>query len=194
MTPELAPAMLLTAYAQGIFPMADEDEEIHWYSPDPRTIIDLERFHTPRTLRQLYRQQRFQLTVNRDFEAVIDRCADRPEGTWISADMREAYVELHRLGFAHSVEAWWEGRLAGGLYGVALGGAFLGESMFHDVSNASKIALVHLVEQMKQRDFILLDTQFTTEHLRQFNCLEIPRSEYLERLDEALRMNCRLVD
>ena len=194
MTPELAPAMLLTAYAQGIFPMADEDEEIHWYSPDPRTIIDLERFHTPRTLRQLYRQQRFQLTVNRDFEAVINRCADRPEGTWISADMREAYVELHRLGFAHSVEAWWEGRLAGGLYGVALGGAFLGESMFHDVSNASKIALVHLVEQMKQRDFILLDTQFTTEHLRQFNCLEIPRSEYLERLDKALRMNCRLVD
>ena len=194
MTPELAPAMLLSAYAQGIFPMADEDEEIHWYSPDPRTIIDLERFHTPRTLRQLYRQQRFQLTVNRDFEAVINRCADRPEGTWISADMREAYVELHRLGFAHSVEAWWEGRLAGGLYGVALGGAFLGESMFHDVSNASKIALVHLVEQMKQRDFILLDTQFTTEHLRQFNCLEIPRSEYLERLDKALRMNCRLVD
>ena len=193
MKPELAPAMLLTAYAQGIFPMADEDEEIHWYSPDPRTIIDLEHFHTPRTLRQLYRQQRFQLTVNHDFAAVIDRCADRPEGTWISADMREAYLVLHRLGFAHSVEAWWEGHLAGGLYGVALGGAFLGESMFHGVSNASKIALVHLVEQMKQRDFILLDTQFTTEHLRQFNCLEIPRSEYLERLDKALRMNCRLV-
>ena len=194
MKPELAPAMLLSAYAQGIFPMADEDETIHWYSPDPRTIIDLERFHTPRTLRQLYRQQRFQLTVNGDFEAVIDRCADRPEGTWISADMREAYVVLHRLGFAHSVEAWWEGRLAGGLYGIALGGAFLGESMFHQVSNASKVALVHLVERMKQRGFTLLDTQFTTEHLRQFNCLEIPRSEYLERLDTALQMDCRLVD
>ena len=194
MKPELAPAMLLNAYAQGVFPMADENDEIHWYSPDPRTIIDLERFHAPRTLRQLYRQERFELTINQAFEAVIDGCADRSEGTWINADMREAYVALHGLGFAHSVEAWQEDRLVGGLYGLALGGAFFGESMFHRAANASKVALVYLVERMQQRGFALLDTQFTTEHLRQFNCVELSRGEYLERLDEALCVDCRLAD
>lgn len=194
MTIELSPALLLNAYAQGIFPMADEDGEIMWFSPDPRTVFDLDTFHIPRTLRQLYRQGKFELTVNRNFEGVIDACADRPEGTWINADIRKAYVELHRLGFAHSVEAWQEGELAAGLYGVSICGAFFGESMFHRVTNASKIALVYLVERLRERGFSLLDTQFTTSHLKQFRCIEIPRPEYLIRLEEALKRTCRFED
>jgi leucyl/phenylalanyl-tRNA--protein transferase len=187
---ELSPSLLLNAYAQGIFPMADREGEIYWYSPDPRTIFDLDNFHVPRNLRQLYRRQHFTLSVNRAFEEVIDACADRVEGTWIDSTIRGAYVNLHHLGFAHSVEAWEGEQLAGGLYGVTLGGAFFGESMFHRVTNASKVALVYLVERLRERGFALLDTQFTTEHLKQFNCVEIPRRDYLSRLDAALRKAC----
>ena len=194
MIEELTPSLLLSAYAQGIFPMADEDNEIYWFAPDPRTIIDLDGFHIPRTLRQTYRQNRFELKVDACFEKVIDFCADRPEGTWINQEIREAYIRLHRLGYAHSVEAWKDGELAGGLYGVALRGAFFGESMFHRASNASKVALVYLVKRMKARGFSLLDIQYTTDHLKQFNCKEIPRTEYLERLDEALAIECRFAD
>jgi len=194
MNAELTPVLLLNAYAQGIFPMADDDGQIYWFSPDPRAIIELDRFHVPRTLRQVYRQGKFELTVDRAFAEVVDGCAGRDEGTWISPEIREAYLELHRLGFAHSVEAWQEHELAGGLYGVAMGGAFFGESMFYRVSDASKVALVHLVERMKDRGFTLLDVQFSTEHLDRFNCTEIPRAEYLERLDTALTQNCQLGD
>ena len=190
MTTQLSPELLVSAYAQGMFPMADEFGEIGWYSPDPRAIIELDSFHVSQTLRQVYRQKRFELTLDRSFEEVIDACAAREEGTWINDEIRDAYLELHRLGFAHSVEAWRDERLAGGLYGVALGGAFFGESMFHNKTDASKVALVFLVEHMKHQGYQLLDTQFNTPHLKQFNCAEIPRAEYLRRLDAALQQSC----
>lgn len=191
---DLSPSILLEAYTQGIFPMADEDGQLNWYTCDPRAVIELERFHVSRTLRQRYRQRRFELTVNRDFRGVIDGCADRPDGTWISREIREAYIELHRLGFAHSVEAWKDGALGGGLYGVSLGGAFFGESMFYRITDASKIALVFLVERMKDRGFVLLDTQFTTDHLRKFGCIEISRDDYLRRLHQALQIETTFDD
>jgi len=191
---DLSPMNLLEAYAAGVFPMADEQGRLHWYTCEPRAIIDLDKFHAPRTLRQLYRRGRFELSINRDFDGVIDACADRSDGTWISREIRDAYVNLHRLGHAHSVEAWADGELAGGLYGVALGGAFFGESMFHRVSNASKVALTHLVDRMRKRGFVLLDTQFTTEHLKQFGCEEISRGEYMRRLHEALTVDTTFDD
>lgn len=191
---DLSPSILLEAYTQGIFPMADEDGQLNWYTCDPLAVIELERFHVSRTLRQRYRQRRFELTVNRDFRGVIDGCADRPDGTWISREIREAYIELHRLGFAHSVEAWKDGALGGGLYGVSLGGAFFGESMFYRITDASKIALVFLVERMKDRGFVLLDTQFTTDHLRKFGCIEISRDDYLRRLHQALQIETTFDD
>ncbi len=194
MHPDLRPQILLSAYVQGIFPMADEDGVIRWYSPDPRGIIDLELFHAPRTLRQLYRQGRFELRVNRAFSAVIEACADRSEGTWISDDMIQAYMRLHDLGIAHSVEAYAGGELSGGLYGVALGGAFFGESMFHRVNDASKVALMHLVKRLRERRFVLLDVQFVTEHLARFGAIDIPRVEYLERLRAALKLRLRFAD
>ena len=194
MNPQLSPKILLNAYAQGIFPMADDDGEILWFAPDPRAVFDLDQFHVPKNLRKLYRQKPFELRINCAFDQVIEACADRHEGTWISDDVRIAYKDLHRLGFAHSIESWRDGRLVGGLYGVALGGVFCGESMFHRETNASKIALVFLVERMRERGFKLLDTQFTTEHLMQFNCLEISRDQYLERLELALCERCSLVD
>ncbi|MCB9851228.1 MAG: leucyl/phenylalanyl-tRNA--protein transferase [Phycisphaerales bacterium] len=182
---ELTPELLIHAYSQGIFPMADDDAQLYWFSPDPRAIFDLDDFHVPRTLRQFYRQKPFELSIDRAFEQVIDACADRTEGTWISRQIRDAYIRLHELGFAHSIEAWKDGELVGGLYGVAIGGAFCGESMFHRATNASKVCLVYLVERLRACGFSLLDTQFTTEHLEQFNIKEIPREEYLRRLSEA---------
>jgi leucyl/phenylalanyl-tRNA---protein transferase len=194
MSRQLTPELLVNAYASGIFPMADDDDRIIWFSPEPRAILELDSFTVSRSLRARCRKGEFDLAINRDFAAVIDACADRPEGTWINADIRFAYVELHRLGFAHSVESWQDGRLVGGLYGVALGGAFFGESMFHRATDASKVALVHLVERLRQRGYVLLDVQFTTPHLAQFCCTEIPRQEYLARLHAALRLDCRFVD
>lgn len=184
--------ILLSAYAQGAFPMADPDGVVRWYSADPRGIIPLDAFHIPRTLRQVVRQNRFEVRINHDFQAVVEACAaNRDEGTWISREMIAAYVNLHRLGHAHSVEAWRGGELAGGLYGVSLGGAFFGESMFHRVTDASKVALVHLVWRLRERGFVLLDTQANTRHLRRFGCIEIPAERYLELLDEALTKTCR---
>ena len=194
MDPQLSPEILLAAYRRGIFPMADEDGEVLWFCPDPRAIIELDRFHASKTLRQSYRQGRFKLTVNRDFRAVITACADRPEGSWISADFVEAYGLLHDLGHAHSVEAWRGDELAGGLYGVAVGGVFCGESMFHQRRDASKMALLHLVERMVERGFRLLDVQFLTGHLARFGASEIPRQAYLRRLAEAIQLPCRFAD
>jgi len=194
MDAQLSPEVLLTAYSRGIFPMADDDGDILWFCPDPRTIIELDRFHASATLRQLCRRGRFEVVVNRDFSGVIRACADREEGTWISPDVVEAYCRLHELGYAHSVEAWQEGELAGGLYGVAIGGVFCGESMFHRRRDASKVALVHLVQRMKERGYSLLDVQFTTPHLTRFGAVEIPRREYLRRLEQAIRKPCRFVD
>ena len=194
MRPDLAPETLLAAYVIGIFPMADDGDEVHWLSPDPRAIIELDAFKISRSLRVARQRRVFEVTINRAFPGVIEACADRTEGTWISEEIHKAYCELHRLGFAHSVEAWRDGRLAGGLYGVAIGGAFFGESMFHRVSDASKVALVHLVERMRRRGFVLLDVQFMSEHLRQFGAVEIPRTEYERRLRQALSLSCALVD
>jgi leucyl/phenylalanyl-tRNA--protein transferase len=183
--------LLVSAYSSGWFPMAVDDGEIRWYSPDPRGIIPLETFRVPSRLARVIRAGVFQIELDRAFETVIRACAesdrrDDDPGTWIDREILESYVELHRLGFAHSVEAWQDGRLVGGLYGVALGGVFFGESMFHSKTNASKVALAALVEHLRARGFRLLDIQWVTPHLEQFGAVEIPRPMYLELLAEAI--------
>ena len=190
----LAPERLLAAYAAGIFPLADEGGKIHWLVPDPRAIIELGAFKSSRSMRSARRRGLFTITIDGAFAEVIEACADRPDGTWISRNIHDAYCELHRLGFAHSVETWKEDQLAGGLYGVAIGGAFFGESMFHRVTDASKVALMVLVERMRERGFTLLDVQFMTDHLRQFGAVEIPRAEYERRLRDAVQRPCSFVD
>jgi leucyl/phenylalanyl-tRNA--protein transferase len=187
---QLTPELLLAAYGNGIFPMADPDcdWEISWYSPAQRGILPLESFHVPHDLSRLIRRQQFEVTFDRDFEAVMRGCADR-ESTWISEQLVAAYVELYRTGHAHSVECRQEGRLVGGLYGVSLAGVFFGESMFHRVRDASKVALVHLVERLKQGGFVLLDTQFVSPHLQRFGATEIEREDYLRQLADALQID-----
>jgi leucyl/phenylalanyl-tRNA---protein transferase len=188
---ELTPQLLLSAYCQGIFPMAHEDGRIYWYDPDPRAILPLEAFHLSRSLARLVGKRPFTIRANTDFEEVMRACAAPGPGrgqTWISQEIIAAYTRLHRLGFAHSVEAWQNGRLVGGLYGVAIGGLFAGESMFHHERDASKVALVHLVRGLRQRGFRLLDVQFMTDHLAQFGAVEIPRPVYKARLLRALRV------
>ena len=192
--PELTPDLLMAAYRQGIFPMADEDGSVAWYSPHPRAVIKPGRFHASKTLRQLCRQGRFEVTVNRDFTGVMTACADRPEGTWISPEFVAAYTLLHQQGHAHSVEAWRQGELAGGLYGVAVGTVFCGESMFHRRRDASKVALVFLVERMIERGFTLLDVQFMTDHLASFGAEHVARGEYLKQLAGGLHRPCRFDD
>lgn len=188
--------LVLSAYLQGAFPMAhpEEGEEIYWYAPDPRAILPLDDgFHISRRLRQTLRREPFEIAVNRDFEAVIDACAaprEQQSQTWISAGIRDVFVELHHRGFGHSVEAWDEGELVGGLYGVALGGLFAGESMFHRATDASKVCLVALVERLRERGFALLDIQFITPHLARFGAIEISRHDYERRLEEALTLRC----
>jgi leucyl/phenylalanyl-tRNA---protein transferase len=190
---KLTPSLLVSAYAQGIFPM-DVDGSLEWFSPDPRAILPLDQFIVTKTLAQVCRRGTFQIRVNTAFLEVMRRCAERDEGTWISREIIEAYCELHRRGLAHSVEAWKDDTLAGGLYGVSLGGAFFGESMFHRVRDASKVALVALVERLQNKGFSLLDVQFMTEHLRRFGAIEISRRTYLRRLDSAIRRPCRVED
>ena len=185
--------LLVSAYASGWFPMAVTGGEIRWFSPDPRGILPLDTFHVSRRLARVVRSGAFTIRIDRAFEPVIRACAlaerDDEAGTWIDQEIYDSYCALHEAGFAHSVEAWQDEELAGGLYGVALGGAFFGESMFHRVTDASKVALVALVERMRERGFTLLDTQWTTDHLEQFGALEIPRDEYLRRLTSALRLD-----
>lgn len=186
----IEPDFLLKAYSSGYFPMADDTSgEVGWYSPDPRAIFELDGLRVPRSLSLTMKKKPFELFVNRAFEDVMRACAERNE-TWISEEIIQSYVELHRLGFAHSVECWKEQKLAGGLYGVAIQGAFFGESMFSRATDASKIALVCLVDRLKTRDFELLDTQFVTPHLSRFGAREIPRAEYLRRLKSALKKDC----
>ena len=187
---ELRPEVLVEDYCQGIFPMAEDDGQICWYSPDPRAILPLERFHVPRSLATIVGRSLFEIRVNTAFKQVITACSAR-KPTWISPQIRAAYVQLHQLGLAHSVESWQNGQLLGGLYGVALGGAFMGESMFHRVRDASKVALVALVDRLKERGFELLDVQFLTEHLQRFGAVQIPRREYLQRLSSALEQSPR---
>jgi leucyl/phenylalanyl-tRNA--protein transferase len=184
------PQFLLTAYCNGYFPMADpKTGEIGWYSPDPRTVFELDAFKIPRSLRQTIKRGIFEVRLNTRFEEVMRGCASRDE-TWISEEIIRSYVRLHKLGYAHSVESWHKGVLAGGLYGVAIGGAFFGESMFSLERDASKVALVFLVARMEERGFQLLDTQYTTPHLARFGATEIPRVEYLKRLQAALVVGC----
>ncbi len=190
----LAPEVLLSAYAQGLFPMADPAGQIRWYSPHPRVVIELDAFHVPRTLRQRTRQERFDIRVDTAFCTVMEQCAQRREGTWISSEMVRAYERLFDLGFAHSVESWQAEELVGGLYGVTLGSAFFGESMFHRTTDASKVALVALVDRLRDRGYTLLDVQFMTEHLARFGAAAIPRPQYLRRLAVAIRQPCRFVD
>lgn len=191
---DLEPDRLLAAYASGVFPMADEEAELHWLAPDPRAIIELGALNVSRSLRSVIRRGTFKITLNETFSEVVGACADRNEGTWISGEIAAAYAGLHELGFAHSVEAWRDGELAGGLYGVSIGGAFFGESMFHGVTDASKVALVSLVERMKQRGLTLLDLQFMTPHLQRFGAIEIPRIEYEKRLRRAIQLPVSFVD
>jgi leucyl/phenylalanyl-tRNA--protein transferase len=178
--------MLIRGYEQGYFPMADgAGGEIGWYSPDPRAVIPLDAFHIPKTLLRRVRSGRYTVTTDRAFDAVIRTCAAREE-TWISPEIIRAYSALHRKGIAHSVECWRGEELAGGLYGVALGGVFFGESMFSRLVDASKVALVHLVGILRSGGFTLLDIQFLTPHLVRFGAVEIPRSEYLRLLESGL--------
>jgi leucyl/phenylalanyl-tRNA---protein transferase len=178
---------LLTAYCNGYFPMADpESGEIGWYAPDPRTIFDLNEFKIPRSLKLTIKKQVFDIRIDQQFEEVMRGCASRAE-TWISETIIESYVALHRLGFGHSVETWQDGKLVGGLYGVAIHGAFFGESMFSRERDASKVALAYLVERLRERNYSLLDTQYSTPHLARFGAKEIPREEYLNRLEQALQ-------
>ena len=181
----IPPDLLLEAYASGIFPMGMDDGTIRWFSPDPRGILPLEKFHAPHGLKRALKRPGWELRIDTAFDEVVGACAAREE-TWITPLIRNACRELFAAGHAHSVEIWKDGRLAGGLYGVALGGAFFGESMFHRVTDASKVALWHLVRILREEGFALLDTQWTTDHLDQFGAVEIPREEYLERLARAL--------
>lgn len=187
---EFTAELVIRAYGAGIFPMGHDDGIIRWYSPDPRCIIDLSKFHIPKRLMRTYRQGKFEMKINHDFRRVMELCAER-DSTWITDDILDVYTELNQLGFAHSVEAYSGDYLAGGLYGVSLGGAFMGESMFHRLTDASKISLVYLVEHLKAQGFILLDSQYMTSHLSTFGAVEIRRSEYMKRLHQALELNCR---
>jgi len=181
------PELLLQGYRLGVFPMAMEDDSIEWFSPDPRAILPLEDFHVPHALRRLLRKKVFDTTIDNAFSEVIETCAKRAN-TWINREIIESYTRLHELGHAHSIEAWQGDRLAGGLYGVAVGSAFFGESMFHRVTDASKIALVALVEHLRARKFVLLDTQWLTSHLQQFGGIEISRNHYLRILRRAVEL------
>lgn len=187
----VSPELLLQAYAAGVFPMAEarDDDGLFWIDPDARGILPLKSFHIPKKLVSSVRRDTFEVRVDTAFREVIRACAAPArarETTWISERIEALYAELHERGFAHSVECWQDGSLVGGLYGVRLRGAFFGESMFHRATGASKVALVHLVARLKAGGFALLDTQFVTDHLKQFGAIEIPRGEYKARLRDSL--------
>jgi leucyl/phenylalanyl-tRNA--protein transferase len=188
---EITPQGLLKAYACGIFPMAEsaDDNALYWIEPERRGILPLDAIHVPKRLARTIRQQRFEIRIDTDYEGVIDGCAgSRPDrrSTWINKRIRTLYRKLHDLGHCHTVEAWREGRLVGGLYGVRLGGAFFGESMFTLERDASKVALVYLAARLKYGGFSLLDTQFVTDHLSRFGAIEVPRDAFQRLLEEAV--------
>jgi len=190
-SPPITPDLLLRAYASGLFPMADsaDDPDLFWVEPEFRGILPLDSFHIPRRLARTVRQAPYEIRFDSAFDEVVAACAESVENrpsTWINSTITELYGSLHRLGHAHSVEAWLDGKLVGGLYGVSLRRAFFGESMFSRATDASKICLVHLVERLRDRGFVLLDTQFTTAHLKRFGTIDIPRDEYSDMLADAL--------
>ncbi|MEM8824061.1 MAG: leucyl/phenylalanyl-tRNA--protein transferase [Pseudomonadota bacterium] len=186
-TPEITPDLLLMAYASGVFPMAEsrDDPDIFWVDPERRGILPLDGFHMSRSLAKTIRQQRFHVTLDADFDGVLKGCADRDE-TWINPSIAGLYRALHRGGHAHSLEVWDGRSLAGGVYGVTMGGAFFGESMFSRRRDASKVALAYLVTLLRARDFLLFDTQFLTDHLIRLGAIEIPRLQYQAKLRNAL--------
>jgi leucyl/phenylalanyl-tRNA--protein transferase len=193
---EITPELLIRAYRAGFFPMAEarEADRLYWLDPEKRGVLPLEGFHLPRRLLRRVESGTFVVTVDRDFAGVIAGCAEPAPGrddTWINPQIEHLFTELHRRGVAHSVESWQGGRLVGGLYGVALGGAFFGESMFSRATDASKVALVHLVARMRLGRFVLLDTQFVTSHLTRFGAMEIPRDRYKQALAAALDVPAR---
>jgi leucyl/phenylalanyl-tRNA--protein transferase len=188
---EITPQVLLQAYCTGIFPMADsaDDDSIFWVEPEFRGILPLDEFHIPRSLRKTLRRKTFDIRINTAFNQVVEKCAEETQErdkTWINEQIRQLYAKLHDMGYAHSVEAWADEKLVGGLYGVSVGGAFFGESMFSRQTDASKVCLVHLVERLIKRGFSLLDTQFTTTHLERFGVVEINKDQYLDLLQIAV--------
>jgi leucyl/phenylalanyl-tRNA--protein transferase len=188
---EITPQVLLKAYAVGIFPMAEsaDDPGLYWIEPESRGIMPLDGFHLPRRLRRTVAQETYEVRIDHDFEAVIAGCAAPAEGrpkTWINERIRRLYGDLYALGYCHTVETWKDGRLVGGLYGIALGAAFFGESMFSRERDASKVALVHLVARLRASGFRLLDAQFTTNHLKQFGAIDVDRQRYHRLLEKAL--------
>ena len=185
--------LVINAYAQGIFPMADHSGKIRWYAPDPRAILEHENLYVSRSLRATLRKRIYEVSIDTVFESVMRCCAER-EDTWINESFIATYTQLHYTGLAHCVEAWKNGELVGGLYGVALGGAFMGESMFSRATDASKVCLVALVEQLKARGFVLHDVQFWTPHLATLGMTEIPRKQYERRLRSALRLKCTWIE
>lgn len=186
----IAPEVLLQGYRLGVFPMAMENGDIEWFSPNPRGIIPLETFHVPHALERVLRKGLFEVRIDTSFTEVMRRCAERPD-TWINEEIIRSYTRLHELEQAHSVETWLDGKLAGGLYGVSIGGAFFGESMFHNATDASKVALCALVDRLRAKRFTLLDTQWLTPHLARFGAVEITRRQYMHRLAGALGLNRR---
>jgi leucyl/phenylalanyl-tRNA--protein transferase len=190
----LTTELLLAAYCQGIFPMGLEDGDTYWFDPDPRAILPLDAFHVPRRLARTIRNTRYRISIDTSFDRVIQACAEPTptrKQTWINAEIKLGYERLHQAGFAHSVEVWLEEEMVGGLYGVAIRGLFAGESMFNTAPEASKVALVSLVNRLQERGYRLLDIQFMTEHLRQFGAIEISRAEYKRRLALALGSSTR---
>jgi leucyl/phenylalanyl-tRNA---protein transferase len=188
---DLEPGTVLGAYRAGIFPWPDADGRLLWWSPDPRAILPLDGFHESRSLRRTRRRGVFQITFDRAYKSVIEGCADRPEGTWINPSMTTAYVALHELGWAHSVEVWASERLVGGVYGVAIGGFFAAESMFHREADASKMALAVLVEHLRRLEFRLFDVQLLTSHLASLGAVVVVRDEYLRLLHQAIALKPR---
>lgn len=188
---------LIYGYINGIFPMADADGTLYWYSPDPRAIIPLDTYKPARSLRPILNKRLFDIRINSDFEQVMRHCAvprSDDDSTWISDEIVDAYTSLHRMGLAHSVEAYLDNQLVGGLYGVAIGSAFFGESMFHHVPNASKVAFHHLILILRQQQFQLLDTQFINDNVRRYGAVEISKREYSELLKKALRRRARFTE
>ena len=186
----LEPDNMIRLYSRGAFPMADEiTGEINWYMPEIRTIIPLNNYNIPRSLKKILKDEIFEFRYDRNFISVVKGCADRNE-TWISDQLIKAYLELYKLGYVHTVETWKNGKLVGGLYGISYGGAFFGESMFSKISQASKAALVKLLERLNEKEFIMLDVQYITPHLKMFGAKEIPFEEYNSLLLECYKRNC----
>ena len=188
--------MALSGYLQGVFPMAEADGNIYWYEPDPRAIIPIDTYKPSKSLRPVINRHFFEIRLNSDFEGVIRNCSkprDDEDGVWISEDIIKVYTQLHKMGFAHSIESWKDGKLVGGLYGVALGKVFFGESMFHILPNASKVAFHHLILRLREKEFGLLDTQFINDNVARFGAIEIAKEDFWDILEENISLEQKFI-